>query len=324
MRSLGALIGAIALTVALASTASVGASAPTVKFSVFARTGLRLTDVVWTGQQFLYVDNTTNRVSAAGPSGTPLMPFTQMPRQVEETRCRTSPGTHGFAAGDIYCHSPDNKIYRVSADGKQVTVFAVIHNVPRSDGALAFDTVGKFGYALIAATGRSGGASPSGGAVFAIDHTGKVRTIGSYHSTGGADEIAIAPAGFGSAAGQVLIPVDAGKIGSLIVMNAEGQARTVLQLSDGPNPIAVLAPGMTPAAGQAQPGLYVTDTLSRNVFFAPASALTQYAGNVIVGSELHAIFWIVRPNGSGFSATKLSTNLNAKAYNLEGATYIGA
>ena len=120
MRSLRTVIGTLA--VAAGVTTAAGASAPTVHFHVFARTGLRLTDVVWTGRQFLYVDNTTNRVAAAGPSGMPLRPFAQMPRQVEETRCRLSPGAHGFAAGDLYCHSPDNKIYRISPNGKTVTV----------------------------------------------------------------------------------------------------------------------------------------------------------------------------------------------------------
>src|SRR5439155_4337550 len=134
----------------------------------------------------------------AGPSGMPLRPFAAMPRQVEETRCRLSPGAHGFVAGDIYCHSPDNKIYRISPDGKTVTVFATLPPAARSDGALTFDTVGAFGYALLAATGRSGGTTPGGGSVFAIDPRGTMRRVGSYHTPGGADEIAVAPASFGS------------------------------------------------------------------------------------------------------------------------------
>src|SRR5947208_4997228 len=214
MRSLGMVTAALVLAAVV--TTAAGAGVPTVHFRVFARTGLRLTDIVWTGRQFLYVDNTTNRVAAAGPSGMPLRPFAQMPRQVEETRCSPSPGAHGFAAGDLYCHSPDNKIYRISPDGKTVTVFAVLPHSPRSDGALTFDTAGAFGYALIAATGRSGAATPAGGSVLAIDPAGKVRRIGRYQNPGGADEIAVAPAGFGSASGHLLLAVDAGKSGSLV------------------------------------------------------------------------------------------------------------
>jgi hypothetical protein len=320
MRSLGILAGALALASSLATVAVT--EAPTLHLRVFAHTGLRLTDVVWTGRQFLYVDNTTNRVAAAGPGGQPLSPFAAMPRQVEETRCTPSPGAHGFAAGDIYCHSPDNKIYRLSSDGKQVTVFATLPSSPRSDGALAFDTVGSFGYALIAATGRSGGATKGSSTVFAIDAAGKVRRIGSYSGTGGADEIAVAPAGFGAAGGQVLLAVDAGKSGCLVAMDARGRARTLVQLSDGPNPIAAIAAGQTPPAGAAQSGLYVTDTLSRDVFFAPAADLQPFMGDIVVGSELRGLYWVVQPRGNGFAATQLPTTLTGKHYNLEGAIYV--
>jgi hypothetical protein len=199
---------------------------------------------------------------------------------------------------------------------------ATLPNVARSDGAITFDTVGTFGNALIAATGRSGGGKVHGGVVFAIDARGNVRRIGSYDNAGGADEIAIAPVGFGSVAGQVLIPVDAGKTGTLVAMDARGTARTLLTFSDGPNPIVILARGQAPLAGPARPGLYVTDTLSHDVFFAAATALAPYVGSVLVGSELGGLFWAVRPSGSGFTAVKLSTNLLGKHYNLEGATYI--
>jgi hypothetical protein len=320
MRSLRTVTAALAVAAVVTMAAST--SAPTVHFRVFARTGLRLTDIVWTGRQFLYVDNTTNRVAAAGPSGMPLTPFAQMPRQVEETRCSPSPGAHGFATGDLYCHSPDNKIYRISPDGKTVTVFAVLPHSPRSDGALTFDTAGAFGYALIAATGRSGAATPAGGSVFAIDPAGKVRRVGSYATPGGADEIAVAPPSFGSASGHLLLTVDAGTSGSLVAMDARGQARTLLTLPDGPNPLAVLEPGRTPRAGAAQAGLYVTDTLSRAVYFAPASELRPFAGDVVVGSEVRALFWVVRPRGSAFAAIRLPTNLKGRKYNLEAAIYV--
>ncbi len=322
VRPLRAAIGAVAVVAVLTAPVPANAGAPTVHVRVFARTGLRLTGIVWTGRQFLYVDNTTNRVAATGPSGSPLRPFAAMPRQVEETRCRPSPGAHGFAAGDIYCHAPDNRIYRLSADGKTVSLFATLPHSSRSDGALAFDTVGAFGYALIAATGRSGSATPRGGAVFAIDPRGTVRRVGGYDTPGGADELAIAPASFGSASGQALLAVDAGKQGRLVAMDPRGQARTLLTLPDGLNPIVVLAPGQAPPRGVAQPGLYITDTLSRNVFVAPSAELAPFAGAVVVGSELHARFWVVRPRGSGFAATPLPTDLTGKSYNLEDATYI--
>ncbi len=130
MKWVATALGVLALGMSM--TAAVGAGAPAALFRIYARTGLRLTDIVWTGRQFLYVENTSNRIAAAGPAGMPLAPFATLPRQVEETRCRLSPATHGFAAGALYCHAPDNTIYRIAAGGTQVAVFATLPSSARS------------------------------------------------------------------------------------------------------------------------------------------------------------------------------------------------
>jgi hypothetical protein len=277
---------------------------------------------VWTGQQFLYVDNTTNRVSVSGPSGSPFRSFASMPRQVEETRCRVPTGGHGFASGDVFCHSPDNKIYRISSDGASVSLFATLPDSSRSDGALTFDTVGAFGYELIAATGRSGGAKVANGNVYSVSSTGTVRRIGGYTAPGGADEVSIAPAGFGAAAGQIMLAVDGGKSGSLIAMNTQGRTTTLFKLPDGPNPIVAIASGNAPPANSAKAGLYVADTLSRTVYFVSNAQLTPYHGDIIVGSELRGQFWLVMARGSTFTAVHLPTDLSGSKYNLEDAVYI--
>jgi hypothetical protein len=300
-----------------------GAAVATVRFTTFVHTIVRLTDIVWTGSRFLFVDNTTNRIFASGPSGAPQTLFATMPRQVEETRCQLSPGMHGFAPGDLYCHAPGNKIYRITPDGAHVSVFATLPYSRTSDGALTFDLQGAFGFKLVAATGRSGGSTHAGGAVFTIDPAGRVSTIGTYSDPGGADEAVIAPPSFGALAGEVLLTVDAGKMGTLVAMDAQGKARTVMKLPDGPNPIAVVSPSPRSHPGQIKPGLYVTDTLSRNVFFAPASELTPYAGEVLVGSELRGLFWAFRVQGSQVVVTPVPTTLSRAHNNLEGALYIG-
>ena len=314
---------AVSIAATLALTSATQAATPTLHFRVFAQTGLRLADIVWTGKQFLYVENTTNTIYAASPSGTPIRPFAAMPRLVEETRCALSPGNHGFPAGEIYCHTPDNKIYEISPDGKRVSVFATLP-VPAtltSDGALGFDTVGHFGHRLVAATGRTGAPTPAGGTVFTIDSAGHVKRVGSYAGPGGADELAIAPAGFGSVGGQALLTVDPGPGGGTVVaMNEHGQTTTVARLPDGPNPIAFIA---NSTHGAATPGLYVTDTLSKNVFFASASQFSAYTGDAIVGSELEGLWWVIRPRAKGFEVVPLQTNLKAPQYNLEGAKYVG-
>jgi hypothetical protein len=301
------------------------AAQPAISFRVFARTGHDLDSVVWTGSQFLYVENTANTVWSAPPAGVPLSPFAHMPNLVEETRCLLSPGTHGFPAGVVFCHSPDNKIYEISADGSSTTVFATlpVPYPPAADGALAFDTVGRFGYQLVAATGRSGANQPVGGQVFTISSTGSVAQVGTY-SGPGADELIIAPAGFGSVGGDALLTLDGGaNTGELVAMDSSGQTRTMATLPGGLNPIAVISPASPAAASGAPPaGLYVTNDINQDLYFAAAAQLTPFTGDLIVGSENKAQFWIVEPKGSRFGLLRLRHNLRGKNYSLEGCIYI--
>jgi hypothetical protein len=310
----------VAILAASLVTASDARGPTTLHFRVLVHTGIKLTDVAWTGSGFLYLENTVNTVWSAPPAGKPLSLFASMPRAVEETRCRVSPGAHGWEAGLIFCHAPDNTIYRITADGKSMTVFAKLPESAISDGALAFDTVGGFGYGLVAATGRSGAKTPSGGDVYVIDSAGSVRHVGHYAGPGGADEVEIAPARFGAAARAALVPVDAGATGKLVAVSPTGAAKTIARFADGPNPIAAIAP--TPIRGGSRAGLYVTDTLTTDAFFAPASELRAYAGDVLVGSEIQGLFWVIRPHGRGYDALRVPTTLRAGKYNLEGMAYV--
>lgn len=305
------------MAVALGAPSVANAPAGGLHFRVLAATGIRLADVTWTGERILYVENTTNAVWAAPPAGKPLTPFATLPKQVEETRCRVSPGTHGWQPGLIFCHAPGNTIYRISADGKNVTAFAKLPEQGPADGALAFDDIGAFGYGLVAATGRSGTKKANGGNVYEIGKSGVVHRIGHYPGPGGADEVEIAPATFGRAA---LLTVDLGPSGQLVAMSPAGKTRVVARLPDGPNPIAAIVPSAIHGGDHA--GLYLTDTLSKNAYFAPASDLQPYAGDVIVGTELKGLFWAIRPSGGGYAARRIPTTLRGANYNLEGMAYV--
>ncbi|HXK14335.1 MAG TPA: hypothetical protein VNH45_07350 [Gaiellaceae bacterium] len=310
-------ISVAAMAVALGAPSVANAPAGGLHFRVLAATGIRLADVTWTGDRILYVENTTNAVWSAPPTGNPLTPFATMPKQVEETRCRVSPGTHGWQPGLIFCHAPGNTIYRISADGKTVTAFAKLPEKGPADGALAFDYAGAFGYGLVAATGRSGTNKANGGNVYAIGKTGVVRRIGHYAGPGGADEVEIAPAGFARAA---LLTVDLGPSGQIVAMSPAGKATVIARLPDGPNPIAAIVPSAIRGGDHA--GLYVTDTLSKNAYFAPASDLQPYAGDVIVGTELKGLFWAIKRSGGGYAAMRIPTTLRGAHYNLEGMAYV--
>jgi hypothetical protein len=58
--------------------------------------------------------------------------------------------------------------------------------------------------------------------------------------------------------------------------------------------------------------------------FAPASQVAAYVGDVLVGTEHHAQFFLVQPSGGGVRATPVHANLAPAKTDLEGADYIGS
>jgi hypothetical protein len=310
---------ALLASVAFAA-ASAGAAPRPLTFAVFAKTTLPLGDIIWTGQRFLYVAERTGEIDAGAP-GESIAKIASLPAEYEEVRCAPSPGANGWPAVAVYCHGPHGEVWRVGQNGA-VARFATLPDTKLQDGALAFDTAGGFGYALLAA---SGGSASKGGSVFAIAPDGAVRRVGAYPGPGGAENLALAPPAFGSAASELLLAIDArSKGGRLLAMAPAGTTRELVHVAHGINPIAVIGDSGV-ARGTARPGFYVSDTLSKDVYVVSGLQLAQYAGAVLVGDEKGlARFWIVRPSGGGFTATRLATNLNRlhSSWNLEGATYV--
>jgi hypothetical protein len=239
--------------------------------------------------------------------------------EVEEMRCLPSPGAHGFPAGAVFCHSPHNTIYRISVDG-QVARFARLPVDDLSDGGLAFDTRGAYGYRMLTATG---GSSSSGGAIYAVDAAGRAELIGHYPGPGGADNLLMARRGWGSVGGRLLIAIDrTGGTGSLQAMAPNGTVRVLARFPDGLNPIVAVRAPLRAARAGVRPGLYITETLSGNVFRAAAGPLRRYTGNVIVGSEIKGWFWVVRPTGGATARHGCGRTSARRLYNLEGAKYV--
>lgn len=296
---------------------------PFLTFSVFAQTGLPLSDVTWTGDRFLYATETEGRFSVSDATGAPVTPFATIPSEIEEVRCRPSPGAHGWPAGAVFCHAPHGLIYRLAPDGTP-TVFATLPEDDKQDGVIAFDTLGDFGFAMLVTTGGPAG---DGGTVYAIGADAAPHRVGSFPGPGGADNLELAPAQFGSASRQLLLAIDnetgGTTSGRLLAMRSDGSVRTLVNLPEGINPIAAVGRGDAPR-GRARPGFYVSDTITMNVYFLTAAVLARYPNSVIVGTEKTAHFWLVRPNAKGFAQLRLHGNLESQRseWNLEGAEVV--
>jgi hypothetical protein len=309
------------LTLTLLAVAPASAeSGPALHFTVFAQTDLPLGQTMWTGQEWLWNAENLGRIEAADAGGGNVRAFASFDQGGEEMRCAVPP--NGLWPDGVYCHTPDNRVVRFARDGSNMTQLARLPAAGNSDGALAFDDVGRFGYALLVATG---GSASSGGEVFAVRKNGRVQPLGSYPGPGGADEIAVAPSGFGAAAGWCLLAIDQDSVsGRLLALDRKGTLKTIATgLGNGLNPIAVVRPApKTRPAGSPAPGLYLADTNSKAIWFAPASGLSSYVGSVVVGTELTGQLWVVRPRGGGFDVLPATADLPQQGWNLEGSTYI--
>src|SRR6185437_7007238 len=232
------LFAAAALSLlALALPAAATAAGPALHFTTFTHTDLPLGQVYWTGREFLYNAENDGRLETSDATATALTPFASFGQGGEEMRCAVPPNK--YWPDGVYCHTPDNRIVRLNRDGSNLTVLARLPAGSNSDGAIAFDDAGRFGYALLAATG---GSASDGGQLFAVRKDGRVQPIGSYPGPGGAENIAIAPAKFGTASGWCLFSIDHDSAeGRLLAMDRKGNVKTLATgLGNGLNPIMVV------------------------------------------------------------------------------------
>jgi hypothetical protein len=301
----------------LLTTASTSAAPLQVRVRPLARTALPLGDIAVAGRHVLYVAENTGQIQRSGLAGRPLRPFVTLPHQGEETRCVPGPTGHGFPAG-LYCHTAQNNIYRVTAAGR-IFLVAKLPERRTSDGALAFDTTGRFRFALLAATGRSD--DHHGGAVFAVSPRGAVTKIASYPGPGGAENAVVALPGFGTAAGDLLLTTDtAGVEGRVLAVNPHGHVSTITTVrGDGLNSLAVIPDSRWDGRTA---GIAIADTRSRIAWLVPATPLRPYAGDVMVAAELRGWIYVIKPDNGGNRTLRLTTSLTGSHYNLEGATAI--
>jgi hypothetical protein len=312
---------ALAAAAVLAGAGASAAAGPPLTFTTFAHTDLPLGQVVWTGSSFLYLPENLPQVEAADATGANAHLFATFPGGLggEEVRCVVP--VLAYWPDGIYCHTPDNRIFRVARDGSSMAVLAQLPGAG-SDGGLVFDSTGKFGYALLAATGGSGS---SGGEVYAVRRDGRVQDIGSYPGPGGADGITMAPTSFGKASGLLLLSIDQDSVsGRVLAIDRKGSVQAVASgLGNGDNPIVAIPPApLKRPPGAPAPGLYVPNTNTMDVYFAPAAQLVPYAGKLLVGTELEGNFWLIRATATAFETEQVEAQLPTGDLNLEGAAYV--
>jgi hypothetical protein len=313
----------VAAAVVGSALAGVAGAAPaSVQFTLFVKTDLPLGGIAPTPGGWVYTSENEGRFWTSDARGQGLKELAHIDQGGEEVRCEASPGGAGFVKGAVYCHFPDDRIVRLRTNGSFDVVARLPHAVA-ADGGMAFDTGGLYARgAIIAATG---GSASNGGDVYVVRGNGRVRHVAAYPGPGGAENVAIAPARFGSVSRWAVLAVDQTSVsGRVLAVGPRGQVRQLAAgLGNGVNPIAVVRPALKRRPRRsARPGLYIADTLRRSVYVAPTSQLRPYVGTIVVGTELTGDFWTIRSTAGGYRVTQLPTNLDRTPWNLESAVYV--
>jgi hypothetical protein len=307
------------LAVLLAVPAAGAATGPTLHFTLFAQTDLPLGQATWTGSEWLWNAENDGKIEAADAGGRNVRPFAAFDQGGEEMRCSAPPNK--LWPDGVYCHTPDNRVVRLNRDGSNLTQLAKLPATGNSDGGLVFDDVGRFGYALLVSTGARVRRRPG------------VRRAQGRPRAG--DRLVSWPRGRREPrdrAGEVrhgrrCLP-DRRRPGLRLRPTARDRpqrhradARERARERHQPDRRRPLAPKPRPA-GPA-PGLYLADTASRQIWFAPASDFAAFVASVVVATELTGQLWAIRPNASGgFDALPAASDLPQRPWNLEGSTYV--
>lgn len=205
------------------------------------------------------------------------------------------------------CSFPIDTTYAIEPSGSpgviaverngRVHRFADLPSRARPNG-ITFDSVGRFGYRLLISSAQGGGTT-----VFAIDCHGTLRTITDDAPVfeGG---IVVAPASFGSFAGDLITP-DEGS-GRIFAVAPNGRTTLVVRspIPSGPD-IGVESAGFVPPSFGRQGMAYVADRFSRgnahpgtnNLLRLPGSELIKAGvrpGDLLVAGEGGAQTIVVR------------------------------
>jgi hypothetical protein len=274
-----------------------------------------LTGMTWDGKEFIasYGINNVPLVNVSLDGN--VTPFA--PKFVGKDECyaAVSQGKAGFPAGYLYVNF-DPSIYQIDPTGNTVTVFSTPPGSNRI-AFVAFDTVGSWGYALLALDDN--------GLLWSISSDGSAKVLSNFSSfasplssqRGGLkpEGIAVAPQSFGAFAGYLFITLEgAGKI--LAISPSDTSKMTVLSMP-GEQPERVI---QIPAASD----LYVAEFDTGARVRIPAANFSNYVGSLLVitegESEPFGSFNVLQPAGNNLTLTRVGAVTGSPHY--EGASFV--
>lgn len=201
----------------------------------------------------------------------------------------SSLGLGGFANRDIYVAS-GNGVMQIANDGSTSSNF--VSGLSGYVRGILFDPVGSFGHDMLITTNT--------GNVYRVNSGGSASLLASIGAdTEGLD---IAPAGFGSFGGQLVVASEG--TGQINAIDTAGNITNLgLTIGGGPEELAFV-PLNLGSSGNPVEGFYGSN-YTQNVLKADASEFTGYLGDAIVTSESSHQVWRIHWNGTSFEVTNI-------------------
>lgn len=203
----------------------------------------------------------------------------------------SSLGLGGFASRDIYVAN-GNGVMHITNDGSSSNSF--VSGLSGSVRGILFDPVGSFSHDMLVTT--------SSGDVYRVNSGGSASLLASIGAdTEGLD---IAPAGFGSFAGQLVVASEG--TGQINAIDTAGNVTNLgVAISGGPEELTFV-PLNLGSSGNPVEGFYGSN-YSQNVLKADASEFTGYLGDAIVTSEFGHQVSRIHWNGTSFEVDNIGT-----------------
>jgi hypothetical protein len=314
-------LGILAATLALFLLSTIAqTSQPVASYSAVGTNSVTiakgLTGMTWDGKEFIASYGINNvplvNVSLDGQKVTPFAP-----KFVGKDECyaAVSQGKAGFPAGYLYVNF-DPSIYQIDPTGSAVTVFSTPPGSHRI-AFVAFDTVGSWGYALLALddNGLLWSISSDGNAKVLSNFSSFATTLSSQRGGLKPEGIAVAPQSFGAFAGYLFITLEgAGKI--LAIPPNDTSKMTVLS-TPGEQPERVI---QIPAASD----LYVAEFDTGARVRIPSANFSNYVGSLLVITEGEVepfgSFNVLQPAGNNVTLTRIGAVTGAPHF--EGASFV--
>jgi hypothetical protein len=312
---------AVALTLVLSSTAAQphqlsASSGALATGSVFIDKGL--TGLTWDGKEFISSYGINNvpliNISLDGQKVTRFAPSFV---GIYEVYAAISQGKAGFPSGYLYVNSGPS-IYEIGPNGSNVRLFSTPAGASRVS-YVAFDTVGSWGYLLLALDDN--------GLLWSITSDGTTRVLGNFSSfkttgcslvCGGLkpEGIAVAPQSFGAYGGYLLVTLEGAERVMAIPPGDTSKVTTIVQFNgEEPERVIQIPP---------QSDLYVAEFDTGAMIKVPAANFSGYAGSMLIITEGEAqpsgTFNVLRATGNNVTMTRIGSVTGNPHF--EGASFV--